>query len=352
LLAVLSAASAIRVAAQPLPGSLGADAGRAGGYPPSPVIAGLTLDWSTHQRHALGSDNWQLTWADDDHLYGAWGDGGGFGGSNDDGRVGLGFARIEGDWREYRGFNVWGGKHAEHPARFTGKSYGTICVDAVLYSWIVPDEPDAGGPRDHYRYIELARSADHGAHWTKADWKWRIEDDLVIPTFLVYGQNHAGARDDFVYSYFIRPQHTNLTQAAFGLKVHQPGAVYLARVPKRRVFGDREAYAWFIGWDKGRPAWGPLSAKQPVFENPAGTGWCLSVSFNPGLRRYVLATEHTVSHASVLGLWDAPGPWGPWTTIRLWTPEDRFGQTRAARWTGTTTSSFARSRPSGSAWTA
>ncbi|MBE0534752.1 MAG: hypothetical protein IH624_03720, partial [Phycisphaerae bacterium] len=42
-------------------------------YPPSPVIADMSLDWSTHQREALGSDNWQLTWADDDHQYGAWG---------------------------------------------------------------------------------------------------------------------------------------------------------------------------------------------------------------------------------------------------------------------------------------
>jgi hypothetical protein len=54
----------------------------------------------------------------------------------------------------------------------------------------------------------------------------------------------------------------------------------------------------------------------------------VSACFDPGLRRYLLGTEHTVSHASVLGLWDAPEPWGPWTTVRLWTPEDRFGQDR------------------------
>ncbi len=49
-------------------------------YPPSDHIADIQLDWLTHQRHAQGSDNFQLTWADDNHLYGAWGDGGGFGG--------------------------------------------------------------------------------------------------------------------------------------------------------------------------------------------------------------------------------------------------------------------------------
>jgi hypothetical protein len=128
----------------------------------------MLLDWSTHQRHAQGSDNFQLTWADDGHQYGWWGDGGGFGGTNSDGRVSLGFARVEGDWDDYRGYNVWGGKNAENPGTFAGKSWGTICVQGVLYSWIVPDVPDTGGPRDHYRYIELAKSTDYGATWTKA----------------------------------------------------------------------------------------------------------------------------------------------------------------------------------------
>lgn len=89
-------------------------------------------------------------------------------------------ARIEGDCRDYRGFIVWDGKNAEHAAQFGGKSYGTICVHGVLYSWIVPDQPDTGGPRDHYRYIELARSTDHGAHWTKAEAVFRVEPDRPL----------------------------------------------------------------------------------------------------------------------------------------------------------------------------
>lgn len=327
-LAMLLTASAPLFGTEPSTASLDVDSGRVGAYSPSPVIAGVSFDWSTHQRHAIGSDNWQLTWADDDHLYGAWGDGGGFGGSNEDGRAGLGFARIDGDWHDYRGFNVWGGKGAEHPADFTGKSYGMIGVGGTLYSWIVPDQPDMGGSRDHYRYIELARSTDHGAHWIKAEWRWRREDNLAIPTFLVHGKDNAGARDDYVYSYFIRPQHSDLTQAAFGLNVHRPGALFLARVPRDLIFAGRESYEWFTGLQDGQPTWGLLSAKKPVFENAAGTGWCVSASFNPGLGRHLLATEHTISHASVLGLWDAPEPWGPWTTIRLWTSEERFGQNR------------------------
>src|SRR3712207_2154008 len=59
-------------------------------YPPSPVIERVEFDWKTHQRHAPGSDNWPATWGSDGHLYSAWGDGGGFGGSNGRGRVLLG----------------------------------------------------------------------------------------------------------------------------------------------------------------------------------------------------------------------------------------------------------------------
>jgi hypothetical protein len=297
-------------------------------YAPSPVIAGMKLDWSTHQRHALGSDNFQLTWAGDDHQYGAWGDGGGFGGTNSDGRVGLGFARVEGGWDDYKGFNVWGGKDHENPAQFTGKSWGTICVKGVLYSWVVPDLPDTGGPRDHYRYIELARSTDKGAHWTKAAWRWRIEDNLIVPTFLVYGKDNAGARDDYVYSYFIRPQRLDIAQREFGLEIHKPGAIFLARVHQDRIFESRDAYQWFTGMGDGNPNWGTLEEKQPVFENPEGTGWCVSASYNPGLRRHLLATEHTASKQNLMSLFDAPEPWGPWTTVEYWTTEEKFGQTR------------------------
>ena len=108
-------------------------------YPSSPVVRAMRLDWSTHKRFAQGSDNFQLTWADDDHLYGAWGDVEVLRAKNADGRVSLGAARVEGPWSNYKGYNVWGGKNAENPAQFKGKSWGMICIEGVLYMWVVPD---------------------------------------------------------------------------------------------------------------------------------------------------------------------------------------------------------------------
>ncbi|HSI13317.1 MAG TPA: hypothetical protein VK961_14800 [Chthoniobacter sp.] len=146
-------------------------------YPPSPVIEHVEFDFSTHKRFALGGDNWPTTWADDGHLYTAWGDGGGFGGSNSKGRVTIGVARVEGDAATYAGHNVWGGFAAEHPAQFEGKSYGILSVGGVLYMWVEHQ------PEPHLAACQLATSQDHGATWRLADWSFQYADGLTVPTF-------------------------------------------------------------------------------------------------------------------------------------------------------------------------
>src|SRR5262245_45834671 len=90
-------------------------------YSPSPVIRAISWLWETRQAAAIGSDLWPVTWGPDNHLYAAWGDGGGFGGSDSDGRVAMGIARIEGEPDHWRGLNINGGKNPEHPASFLKK---------------------------------------------------------------------------------------------------------------------------------------------------------------------------------------------------------------------------------------
>jgi hypothetical protein len=89
-------------------------------YPPSRVFAG----WDTLRQAAFGSDLWQVTWAKDGSLYAAWGDGERFGGSDSDGRVAMGYARIDGEPRSYLAVNVNGGRNTEasvsHFPYFTG----------------------------------------------------------------------------------------------------------------------------------------------------------------------------------------------------------------------------------------
>lgn len=304
-------------------------------YPPSELIADIQLDWPTHQRRAQGSDNFQLTWADDGHLYGAWGDGGGFGGTNSRGRVGLGIARIEGPADEYRGFNVWGGHEPENPGQFQGKSWGMICMDGTLFMWVVPDGPKGKSYRNHYEYVELARSANHGATWNKAPWKFHQAENVTIPTFLNFGKGNTSMPpqfDGYVYSYFIRPQSPTIEHQGpngVGLIVHKPGIIYLARVPKSDLFSAKSNHQFYRGLDDhGNPLWGTVDEKRPVFEDPGGVGWCMSACYVPSLKRILLCTEHDASSQGTLGIFDAPTPWGPWTTVKYYDRSAPFGATR------------------------
>ena len=169
-------------------------------YPPSTVIKGITLNWSTHKRSAQGSDNFQLTWADDNNLYGAWGDGGGFAGNNNNiCRVSLGVSRIKGSGNNWKGEDVWGDPDcAKNEATFKGKSWGITCVNNILYMWVVSDHEYG-----HSNFVNLARSFDHGASWEKSNWDFNHNDKLSIPTFLNFGKNNDGAKDEYIYSYFI-----------------------------------------------------------------------------------------------------------------------------------------------------
>jgi hypothetical protein len=274
-------------------------------YAPSPVISEVVWDFSSHKQQAPGSDNWPITWADDDRQYTTWGDGGGFGGTNSDGRVSLGVARVEGSVTSYTGFNVWGGKNPEWPATFGGKSYGILSVAGVLYMWVSP-----GSDTNNYNEARLYKSDNHGASWTPASWAFVQSEGVILPTFLQFGKDYQGARDNFVYIY------ANRLKISSTLSVQKPGEITLMRVPKTRIM-DRVAYEFFAGLDvAGNPTWTTdLAIQRPVFTDPNGVGWNTSVSYNLGIGRYLLLTEHTSSSRGNLGMFDGPTPWGPWTTV-------------------------------------
>jgi hypothetical protein len=78
----------------------------------------------------------------------------------------------------------------------------------------------------------------------------------------------------------------------------------------------RGAYEFFSGMTRGRTRWTKkVAEKTPVFEDrDNGIGWVLSIGYNTGLKRYLLMTDHIASNRGNLGIFDAPEPWGPWTT--------------------------------------
>jgi len=284
-------------------------------YAESSIIKEIEFDWSTHVSLAPGSDNWPITWADDNNQYSVWGDGGGFGGTNSLGRSSIGIARIDGDWQDFKGFNVWGGHNGENDHNIIAKSYGIICIDGILYMWCGMFQTH----KDQFNQTKIAYSKNHGATWEFANWSFTREEGIMMPTICNYDKNYENAKDDFVYMYLIRFQSyegpDNYEDKVDWLNCQKPGLIDLARVHKDSIL-IHNAYSFFSGTKRDKPIWvKKINQRQPVFENPNGVGWCINVSYNSKLERYFLTTEHTETHRGNIGIFDAPEPWGPWTTV-------------------------------------
>jgi hypothetical protein len=91
-------------------------------------------------------------------------------------------------------------------------------------------------------------------------------------------------------------------------------------VPKGRIT-ERGAYEFFhdLGTD-GTPRWTPrVEERGAVFSHPGGC--CRSaVSYNAGLKQYLWCQTLPGGDARFrggFGVYDAPEPWGPWTTVFL-----------------------------------
>lgn len=286
-------------------------------YAASPVIHRVTFaPAATIIRRAIGSDNWPLTWAKDAALYTAYGDGWGFEPLLAH-KLSLGIARITGTPPPFRGVNLRSpsiertGDGAAGP-----KASGMLSVDGVLYMWV----RNTGN-------AQLAWSADLSKTW---QWGFRFQTSFGSPTFLNYGRDDSGARDGFVYVY------SQSGPSAYDVD----DGVVLARVPRSKI-RDREAYEFFAGLSAGAPQWTrDITAQTAVFVFP---GHCQRVDaiYHPGLRRYLLAVGY--NHHSGWGLYDAPQPWGPWTTAfhtEHWDIAGTHGYRLTPKWSATDGSWF------------
>lgn len=298
-------------------------------YGPSPVIK----DVAWHFKHLIrlantpgkgGSDIWPTTWGPDGSIYTSWGDGGGFRGASDNtGRVSLGFGRIIGSPPRVKGVDVWGyyPKYAKHPATFCGKSDSILSVDGILYAWVGswynPSRLDfvhcAQNPSPpQYR---LAWSRDLGATWTLS--RWKVEEPpgrmKLSGSFLNFGENYAGARDRYVYEY------TTIAKGGY--------RTYLFRILPANLEKDPRTPGVYQYYAGPGPAWSADRAKaRPVFVDP-NDRHITHVVYDPGLRRYIASVQGR--SVGQTGLFDAPQPWGPWTTIAYYQNWGGFGDREA-----------------------
>jgi hypothetical protein len=264
-------------------------------YPPSPVIKGI--EWapaSSIIRLAKGSDNWPMTWADDDALYTAYGDGNGFE-PFVEGKLSLGLAKVTGIPPDICGINI---RSETAEAKGSGKrgrkASGMLYVDDILYL-LVRNAANS----------QLGWSADHGATWTWTD--WTFTESFGCPTFLNFGKNYAGARDNFVYLF--SPDHDSAYERA--------DRFVMARASKDKLC-EYTAYEFFVKIDAdGQPVWSKnISQRGSVFTNP-GACYRSGITYNTGLKRYLwsqIGPGKDTRYSGGFAIYDAPEPWGPWTT--------------------------------------
>jgi CubicO group peptidase (beta-lactamase class C family) len=277
------------------PRSMGTASGAAPPYPASPVIRGMT--WAPKEsivRLASGSDNWPMTWADDGAFYTAYGDGWGFE-PRVEKKLSLGLARVFGSPPDIRGENLRAptAEQAGDGARGR-KASGMLMVGGTL-TMAVRNAANA----------VLACSRDRGRTWTWAD--WRFTDGFGCPTFVNFGADYAGARDGYVY--LASPDSDSAYEPA--------DRMVLARAPAGRLM-DRVAWEFFerLG-PAGRPVWtADVDRRGPVFENP-GRCYRGGITYCAPLGRYLwvqVLPGGDTRFAGGFGVYDAPEPWGPWTT--------------------------------------
>jgi CubicO group peptidase (beta-lactamase class C family) len=255
-------------------------------------------------RQAKGSDNWPMTWADDDSLYTAYGDGNGFEPFTPE-KLSLGFARIDGSAANFHGENLRAPSLEQFGNGKSGKkASGLICVQGVLYLWA----RNAGNS-------QLAWSSDHGRTWTWADWKFT--NSFGCPDFTQFGQNNDRDRDG--WAYIISPDAND---------AYTPASRYvLARVSVYKI-RERAAYSFFRELSSdGTPQWtGEINERGPILTRP-GLCYRPHATFVQPLNRILLVhakpNEHSRDTAGKidsryhggLTIYESRHPWGPFRII-------------------------------------
>jgi CubicO group peptidase (beta-lactamase class C family) len=274
--------------------------------PPSDAIREIRFDPPEKIiRKAPDSDNWPMTWGDDDAIYTSYGDGRGFEPFVEK-KLSLGLARITGGPLDFAAQNLRSPTAERVGDGAKGaKASGMLMVDGVLYMWV----RNVGNS-------QLAWSADRGKTW---GWGFKFEESFGCPAFLNFGRNYEGARDEFVYLY-----------SQDGPGAYEPyDGVALARVRKDRI-REREAYEFFVD---GKPTWSKrLEDRGHVLAYPKHCER-LDAVYNGGIKRYLMTVGY--GHGKGWGLYDAPAPWGPWTvafTANDWGQGETHGYRLATKW--------------------
>ncbi len=278
--------------------------------PRSPVIASVHVEGNPIEPFRSHGDLWLSTWADDDCMYSAWGDG---------------FGVVQVAKRIAKGVHLTDCGIVKLKGTLPKLEVEEICFDAPTADTTANDKPSSllfidGRLYGHFHsplgdaWIGyLAYSDDYGRTWKRVGFyrEWEKAPEGASPWcrdrnspfrclfFINMGKNYELNTDGYVYGLGI------------GMEWSWRGGVYLARVPKKEIL-DYQAYQYFTGMKDGQPGWSRCQ-----FDGVPLPGVSVpdqgSAMYHPGVKRYLFLTR--------CELYDAPTPWGPWTYAGSWLTE-------------------------------
>lgn len=280
---------------------------------------------------ALETDNWPITWAADGNQYTSFGDGFGFGNlpGQENTRASIGWTRISGGKGNYSAQDLY--KSGKNAGGSNGKCQGMLAANGKLYTWWDAKDtngPSGGSQADAYISSVLCKTENYLAsggwddllRWDNADWGGDPITNIpgwFGPTFLQFGQDYSGARDNYVYVYVM--EHDN-----GDYECQTPGGVSLMRCLLTNLeSGNKASWEYVVQFDGNQvPTWSNnIAARIPVFQDTQDGNHISSVSYNAPLGRYVMTTFHKTRATTLdggqctIGFYEAGEPWGPWNTI-------------------------------------
>lgn len=270
-------------------------------YPDSTLVSGVSF--TEERTHGNGADQWPMTVGSDGNVYALYADGDGWQSGNKDY---LGVVMVTGTpGIDETGTNLWGDNQND----VNRKPLGIIGdADNVLRMFY-----HHSGARTVY----TAESTNLGSSWsfnTTGVFDLNTDGTWVVGV-AQYGAGYTGlpahVSSTYYYVYISDREFACGTQGPVGQDV------YLARVPKTQI-ATRTSYEYYNGKDAANnPIWSSnFGNKQAVYSDSAGMQYHISVVWNPGLQRYILAqASPQSSDENWLGLFEGPYPWGPWRTI-------------------------------------